>query len=101
MTGIGSGNQQKRASRTTPSAKAAQTRTDLILTFGLAAMITGFFNAGGDFLKGRQREGEQRCSIAQQFVLDEIPSPALNTAQRSRLNALAVHRMEQCLGDMK
>jgi len=93
-------NQQKRAARATRSAKDTQTRTDLILTFGLAA-ITGFFNAGGDFLKGRQREREQRRSIAQQFVLDEIPSPALNTAQRSRLNALAVHRMEQCMGDMK
>ena len=71
------------------------------MTFGLAATITGVFSAGGDFLKGRQNADEQRCSIAQQFVLDEIPSPALSAAQRTRLNALAVRLMEQRMGEAK
>jgi acetyl/propionyl-CoA carboxylase alpha subunit len=69
------------------------------VTFGLAAAITGIFSAGGDFLKGRQRADELRCSIAQQFVLDEIPSPALSAEQRTRLNALAVRLMERCMGE--
>lgn len=74
--------------------------TKLLITFGLAAMITGIFTVAGDLLKGRQSAYEQRCSIAQQVVLDESPSPALNAVQRSRLNARALHKVETCMGEM-
>jgi hypothetical protein len=72
---------------------------ELFVTFGLAAMITSGVGVGSEYLKGRQRAGEQRCSIAQQVVLDDVPNEALNGAQRTRLNALALRRVEQCLGD--
>jgi hypothetical protein len=74
-------------------------RIELFVTFGLAAMITSGFGVGSDYLKGQQRWREQRCSIAQQVVLDDIPSPALNGTQQTSLYALALHRTEQCLGD--
>ena len=57
------------------------------------------FGIGGDFLKGRISADEQGCSIAQQVVLDESPSPALNPAQRNRINYLALRQLEQCMGD--
>jgi len=73
----------------------------IFVTFGLAASLTGVFSAAGDFVKGRQKAAEQSCSIAEQFVLDEIPSPALSAAQRARLNTLAVHKVEQCMGEAR
>jgi hypothetical protein len=72
---------------------------ELVMTFGLASVIAGSFGMGSDYLKGRQRWGEQRCSIAQQVVLDDGPNEALNGTQRARLNALALRRVEQCLGE--
>ena len=74
-------------------------RVELFITFGLAALITGSFGIGSDHLKGRQRSSEQSCSIAQQVVLDEAPNAALNGTQRTRLNTLALPRIEQCLGE--
>jgi hypothetical protein len=74
-------------------------RIELFITFGLAAMITSGFGVGSEYLKGRQRAYEQRCSIAQQVVLDDVPNEALDTIQRTRLNLLALHRVEQCLGE--
>ena len=74
-------------------------RIELFITFGLAAMITSGFGAGGEYLKGRQRAYEQRCSIAQQVVLDDVPNEALDSTQRRRLNLLALQRVEQCLGE--
>jgi len=64
-------------------------------------MITGIFTVAGDFLKSWQSAYEQRCLIAQQVVLDESPSPALNSAQRSRLNDRALHKVELCLGESR
>ena len=74
-------------------------RFELFITFGLAAMISSGFAVGSDYLKGWQRAGEQRCSIAQQVVLDDVSNEALNGIQRMRLNALALRRVEQCLGE--
>jgi hypothetical protein len=73
--------------------------TQLLITFGLAAMVTGIFTIAGDFLKSWQSAYEQRCAIAQQVVLDESPSPALKPAQRSRLNDQALHKVELCMGE--
>jgi hypothetical protein len=98
MDGTDTSNQQKRRGA---ASGRPDSRIELLASFGLAATITGIFSAGGDYLKGRQSADEQRCSIAQQFVLDEIPSPALSTAQRSRLNALSVRLMERCMGETK
>lgn len=94
-------NQQNRSVLFGRSGSDTETKTSLLLTFGLAATITGIFSAGGDFLEGRQKTDEQRCSIAQQFVLDEMPSPALSAAQRTRLDVLAVRRMELCMGETR
>jgi hypothetical protein len=73
-------------------------RIELFITFGLAAMITSGFGAGNQYLEGGQRAYEQRCSIAQQVVLDDVPNEALDRIQRARLNGLALQRIEQCLG---
>ena len=62
-------------------------------------MITSGFGVGSEYLKGRQRAGEQRCSIAQQVVLDDMTNEALNETQRTRLIALALRRVEYCLGE--
>jgi len=72
---------------------------ELLTTFGLASVIAGSFGIGSDHLKGQQRWGEQGCSIAQQVVLDDVPNEALNETQRTRLNTLALRRVEQCLGE--
>lgn len=72
---------------------------EILITFGLASVIAGSFGVGSDYLKGRQHWREQRCSIAQQVVLDDVPSPASNGTQQTRLYALALHRIEQCLGE--
>jgi hypothetical protein len=71
----------------------------LLISAGLGALIAGMLSVGGDFLKGGRSAAEQRCSIAQQVVLDESPSPALNPAQRSRINHLALLRLEECMGE--
>jgi hypothetical protein len=71
----------------------------LLISAGLGTLIAGMFGVGGDFLKGRLSADEQRCSIAQQVVLDESPSPALNPAQRNRINSLALQQLEQCMGE--
>lgn len=71
----------------------------LLISAGLGALIAGTLGIGGDFLKGSRSADEQRCSIAQQVVLDESPSPALNPAQRSRINHLALLRLEKCMGE--
>jgi len=95
-------NQQKHSGAgTRPAGERAVGRasTQLLITFGLAAMITGVFTIAGDFLKSWQSAHEQRCSIAQQIVLDESPSPALKPAQRSRLNDRALHKVELCMGE--
>ena len=74
--------------------------TKLLITFGLAAVITGILTVASDLLKGWQSAHEQRCSIAQQVVLDESPSPALNAVQRSRLSARALRKVETCMGEI-
>jgi hypothetical protein len=71
----------------------------LLISAGLGTLIAGTLGIGGDFLKGRRSAQELRCSIAQQVVLDESPSPSLNPAQRGRINDLAVQRLEQCMGE--
>ena len=76
-------------------------RIDLFITFGLAAMITSSFGTGNEYLEGRRRADEQRCSIAQQVVLDDVASEALDRPQRRRLNSLALQQVEQCLGETR
>jgi hypothetical protein len=71
----------------------------LVISAGLGTLIAGTLGIGGDFLKSRRNAQEQRCSIAQQVVLDESPSPALNPAQRGRINYLAVKQLERCMGE--
>ena len=71
----------------------------LVISAGLGTLIAGTLGIGDDFLKGRRSVQEQRCSIAQQVVLDESPSPALNPAQRGRINYLAVQQLAQCMGE--
>jgi len=62
-------------------------------------MIAGIFTFAGNVVAGRQNTYEQRCSIAQQLVLDESPSPALNAAQSASLNDRALRRIELCMGE--
>jgi hypothetical protein len=95
MTESPSSNQRKR--RSTNAGWSA--RIELLISVGLAKVITGSFGVGSDHLKGRQRAGELRCSIAQQIVLDDAFNGALNGMQRTRLNALALQGIEQCLGE--
>jgi len=97
MTETPSPNQRK--SRVT--ATGLRSRIELFITFGLAAMITSGFGTGSEYLEGRRRAYEQRCSIAQQVVLDDVASEALDRPQRMRLNSLALQRVEQCLGETR
>jgi hypothetical protein len=71
----------------------------LALTLGFGAAVTGSFSLGSALVTERQRATEQRCSVAQQIVIDESPSPTLNEPQRQRLGLLAMRSLEECLGD--
>ncbi len=71
----------------------------LALTLGFGAAVTGLFTLGSALITERQKTAEQRCSVAQQIVIDESPSPALNEQQRLRLGLLAMRTLEKCLGD--
>jgi hypothetical protein len=104
MPQSGRSNQQKRATAairpdTAPSDLGGwKNLGSVVVTFGLAAAVTGGFGVAGIFVTGRQRAQEQRCSIAGQIVLDESSNAALSGEQRSRLNALAMRWIEQCIG---
>ncbi len=97
MVGTASANQRNRE----VTVAGVWARIELFITFGLAAMITSGFGAGNKYLEGRQRAYEQRCSIAQQVVLDDVPNGALDRIQWARLNGLALQRIEQCLGEVQ
>jgi hypothetical protein len=71
----------------------------LVITVGFGAAVTGLFSVWGILVTEARKTDEQRCSVAQQIVLDESPSPALNEAQRRRLGLLATHALEQCPGE--
>jgi hypothetical protein len=71
----------------------------LVITVGFGAAVTGMFSVWGILLTEARKVDEQRCSVAQQIVVDESPSPALNEAQRRRLGLLATRTLEQCLGE--
>ncbi|HWT11736.1 MAG TPA: hypothetical protein VN231_03195 [Allosphingosinicella sp.] len=91
-------NQQKRSER--PAAPRGWKHFgSLVMTFGLAAMITSSFGLGEIYATGRQRSHEQGCSIAQRIVLGDSMNPALSEQQRMGLALLALHRVRHCLGD--
>jgi acetyl/propionyl-CoA carboxylase alpha subunit len=69
------------------------------MTVGFGAAVTGSFSVGGMMVSDWRKADEQRCSVAQQIVIDESPSPALNEPQRRRLGLLAMRALEQCLGE--
>lgn len=71
----------------------------LVMTVGLGAAVTGMFSVWGILVTEGRRTDEQRCSVAQQIVIDESPSPALNEPQRRRLGLVAMRVLEQCLGE--
>jgi hypothetical protein len=69
------------------------------MTLGFGAAVTGLFSVGGILVTDSRMVHEQRCSVAQQIVVDESPSPSLSEPQRRRLGLLAMHALEQCLGE--
>jgi hypothetical protein len=104
MAGPEHANRQKhaqggRSARTNPAElKGWKYFGSLIMTFGLAALITSSFGLGESLVTGRQQAQEWRCSIAGQIVLDDSPSPALTTPQLARLSRVATDRIEECIG---
>ncbi len=71
----------------------------IAMTVGFGAAITGLFGLGEGVMTGRQSAFEQRCSVAQQIVIDESPNLALSEQQKRRTAALAMQALELCLGE--
>ena len=97
MAGFDTSNQRKR--RLNEPGRSWSDLAKLAMTVGFGATVTGLFSVAGILVADWRRADEQRCSVAQQIVVDESPSPALNEAQRRRLGLLALHALEQCLGE--
>ncbi|KQT34943.1 hypothetical protein ASG29_02000 [Sphingomonas sp. Leaf412] len=69
----------------------------LIITSGLAAIISGVLSYVGVAAKqGRERES-QRCQIAAQFLQDETVSPYIDIATRRTLSVVSARTLRRCL----
>ncbi len=75
-------------------------RTDwiaIIITSGLAAIISGTLGyLGTSATQARERE-TQRCQIAGQLLQDEALSPYISDQARKRLLTLGAQTLERCL----
>jgi hypothetical protein len=67
----------------------------LLISGGLGAAIAGAFTLAHDW----SSRDEQRCTLANQFLGDETPSPALSAPDRQRLAAKANSSLSRCLGE--
>ena len=75
----------------------AENWVKLLISAGLGSFIVGTFSLAQDW----SSRGQQRCTLATQFLGDETPSPALSVSDGLRLTAEAHSRLLRCLGDRR
>ena len=70
---------------------------ELLLTSGLAALISGALSYLGIAATQARERATQQCQIAAAILQDDTLSPYINDRERQRMTALAARTLQRCL----